>query len=50
MWREVDGRHLASAQEMGNVFHLHKRHGRLLELDAGRYDIIYESVERLSAR
>jgi hypothetical protein len=45
MWREVERRHLASAQKVGNVFHLHKRHGRLLELDAGGHGMIDESTK-----
>jgi hypothetical protein len=48
MWGKVERRHLASAQEVGDVFHLHKRHGRLLKLDARRHGMVNESVEILS--
>jgi len=45
MWREVERRHLASAQEVGNIFHLHERHGGLLELDSWGHGMIDESTK-----
>jgi hypothetical protein len=45
VWGKAERRHLTGAQEMGYVFHLHERHGRLLELDAGRHGMVNEPGE-----